>query len=254
MSYDRRERIRQLLEKQGSVTIKELEQEFPNISSMTIRRDLEYLESVGEAIRIRGGARSIKHADGGHEAAYSLRAAENLEAKMRVAKIASRFIEPGRSCFLDSGSTIMALARILPDLNLSILTSAPNVAMEVVKRYNPTVNLIGGVLSRENLSVSGIQAAEFIRNFNIDVAFVVPSAFSIENGFSCGNYSECDLKRAILKKARRSILLIDHSKFDKNLPFTFARLPEVQVIVTDRRPPEPFLEAIEREKIALYWE
>ena len=112
-------------------------------------------------------------------------------------------------------------------------------------------NLIGGVLSRTNLALSGVQSFEMVKNFNIDIAFVVPSAFSIESGFSCGNQGECELKRAIIKKARRRILLIDSGKFDKNLPFTFAKLSEVDLVLTDREPDGKFLEEFEKRGVAL---
>lgn len=251
MSYDRRERIRLLLEKQEIVTIKELEKEFPDVSSMTIRRDLESLESMGQAIRIRGGARAVRHFPGSAEAVYAMRAVENPEGKAKIARLAVEYIETGRSVYFDAGTTVMALAKITPDLNLSILTSAPNVALELVQRYNPTVNLIGGVLSRTNLALSGVQSFEMVKNFNIDIAFVVPSAFSIESGFSCGNQGECELKRAIIRKARRRILLIDSGKFDKNLPFTFAKLSEVDLVLTDREPDGKFLEEFEKRGVAL---
>lgn len=254
MSYDRRERIRLLLDKQEIVTIKELEKEFPDISSMTIRRDLESLESMGQAVRIRGGARSVRQFHGSREAVYSLRAVENPEGKAKIARLAVKYIETGRSVYFDAGTTIMALAKIVPDLNLSLLTSAPNVALELVQRYNPTVNLLGGVLSRANLAVSGVQSFETVKNFNIDTAFVVPSAFSIEGGFSCGNQGECELKRAIIRKARRKLILIDSSKFDKNLPFTFSKLSEVDLVITDKKPADNFLQEFEKKGVEVCFE
>ena len=175
------------------------------------------------------------------EAVYSLREAENYEGKAKIAKLAISFIEPDRSVFLDSGTTVMSLARILPDLKLSILTSGPNLALEAVKRYNTNVNLVGGTVNRHNLSVSGMMSIEFIRNLNIDTAFMVASGFSLGSGFSCGNYSECELKSSIIHKAQKVIMLMDSSKFDKNLPFSFASLSDVNYFVTDKKPDDAVL-------------
>lgn len=245
MSFDRRRKIKQLLDKYGIVSIKELEKLFPNVSSMTLRRDLEYFESIGQAIRVRGGARAVEKSPDNREAIYSLRETENYDAKVKIAKIAATLIEPDRSVFLDSGTTMMSLARLLPDLKLSILTSGPNIALEAVKRYNTNVNLIGGTINRHNLSVSGMMATEFVRNLNIDTAFMVASGFTTGSGFSCGNYSECELKSSIIKKARTVIMLMDSSKFDKNLPFTFSELGDINYFITDQRPDDAVMEAAE---------
>ncbi len=251
MSFDRRQKIKQLLESNGIVMLRELATIFPSVSSMTLRRDLEYFERAGEAIRIRGGARSVRRVPSRQEDIYSLRASMNQQAKEQIAEIAVEYIETGRSVFLDSGTTVMQLARILPDLNLSILTSGPNISLEVVKRHNPTVNLIGGMVSRDNLSVSGMQALEFVRHLNFDIAFMVASAFSLDNGFSCGNYSEFELKRLIINKARKTIMLLDSSKFDKSMPFTFAGLSDIDVLITDCRPQDNVLSTAKEHGIEI---
>lgn len=240
MSFNRREKILELLREQDTIMLKDLEKQFPDVSSMTLRRDLEFFEKIGEAIRIRGGARHIKSL-GTQEDLYALRAVKNPAAKERIARIAAGYVETGRSIFMDSGSTGMSFARALPDLNLSILTGAPNVAMEVSKRYKPSVTLIGGLINRNTLSASGTQSLQFIQNLNFDIAFLVASAFSPDNGFTCGNSDECELKQAIAAKARRTIVMVDSSKFGKSMPYTFATLASIDVLITDVRPEDEIL-------------
>ncbi len=242
MSFNRREKILELLREQDTIMLKDLERQFPEVSSMTLRRDLEFFEKIGEAIRIRGGARHIKSL-GTQEDLYALRAVKNPAAKERIARIAAGYVETGRSIFMDSGSTGMSFARALPDLNLSILTGAPNVAMEVSKRFKPNVTLIGGLINRNTLSASGAQSLQFIQNLNFDIAFLVASAFSLDAGFTCGNSDECELKRAISAKAHRTIVMVDSSKFEKSMPYTFATLGGVDVLITDLRPQEAVLNA-----------
>ncbi|MBR3844123.1 MAG: DeoR/GlpR transcriptional regulator [Clostridia bacterium] len=240
MSFNRREKILESLREQDTIMLKDLEKQFPEVSSMTLRRDLEFFEKIGEAVRIRGGARHIKSL-GTQEDLYALRAVKNPIAKERIAHLAADYAETGRSIFIDSGSTGMSFARALTDINLSILTCAPNVAMEVSKRYKPNVTMIGGVINRNTLSVSGSQSIQFIQSLNFDIAFLVASAFSPENGFTCGNADECELKRAIAAKARRTILMVDSSKFGKSMPYTFANMTDVDILVTDIRPDETVL-------------
>jgi DeoR/GlpR family transcriptional regulator of sugar metabolism len=212
---------------------------------MTLRRDLDYLEAKGQIVRVRGGAKSINSLSGLKEDVYSLRAMENVDAKMKIARKALAFVERGRSYFIDSGTTMMCLAKVLPDENLSILTSGPNIALEIIKHNKPSVTLIGGHLSRNNLSTSGVSSLNFIKDINVDIAFMATSGFSLEYGFTSGDYNECELKKAIIKKARRVILLMDVSKIDKNMPFTFGTLKDIHILICDKPLPENVTQAAE---------
>ena len=253
MRFDRREKILRLLREQNTVMLKDLERMFPEVSSMTLRRDLEFFENIGEAIRIRGGARYTKSL-GTDEEIYALRAVKNPAAKDKIAKLAAGFVETGRSIFIDSGSTGMSLARALPDLNFTILAGAPNVAMEVSKRFKPGVTLIGGLINRNTLSVSGSQSLRFIESVNIDMAFLVPSAFSLEYGFTCGNAAECELKKAIIAKAACTVMLVDSSKFGKSMPYTFASMPDIRYLITEQRPGDEVMKQAEEHGITVLYD
>ena len=253
MSFNRREKILELLREQDTILLKDLEKKFPEVSSMTLRRDIEFFEKIGEAIRIRGGARHIKSL-GTQEDLYALRAVKNPAAKDHIARIAAGYVETGRAIYMDSGSTGMSFARALPDLNLSIVTGAPNVAMEVSKRYKPSVTMIGGLINRNTLSVSGTQSLQFISNLNFDIAFLVASAFSADTGFTCGNSDECELKRAIAAKAHRTIVMVDSSKFGKSMPYTFATLENVDILITDTLPERSIVEMAKANGTAIVFE
>jgi DeoR/GlpR family transcriptional regulator of sugar metabolism len=183
-----------------------------------------------------------------------LRAVKNQAAKDKIARIALRFIDTNRSVFLDSGSTGMSLARALPDSNFSILTSGPNIAMEVSKRYKPTVTMIGGLINRSNLAVSGMQSAQFIRSLNVDIAFIVGSAYSPKNGFTCGNYSEGEIKNLIIGKAEKTVLLIDSTKLGKSMPFTFASMQDIDVLVTDKQPDFDVMTLAQQAGVSVLWD
>ncbi len=241
MGGQRREAIKKILLKKGIVFLKDLEKLYPELSSMTLRRDLQALEEEGLAVKIRGGARSTLGDNSVYEPVYSNRENKNLESKKNIAAKALSYIETGRSVFLDSGTTVMELAKAVPDTKLSILTSGPNIAIEILKKMNPTVNLIGGLINRDNMSVSGAHALSFVKSVNIDVAFMAPTGLTAENGFTCANYTEHEVKKAIVKKANTVIVLMDGSKFDRSLPFTFAALKDIDIIISDARFPETFV-------------
>jgi len=229
----RREQIREMLQNSPFISLHELEARFPEVSSMTLRRDIEYFEKNGEAIKVRGGARSMKFITTSMEDAFHQRLKRNIGAKEKIAERAVQFIETGRSIFLDSGTTIQHLAERLPDERLTITTTGLNIAMALINKSNPIVNLVGGMVNRESISVSGIQASDFLDNINIDIAFIVPSGVSGRAGLTSGNYIECELKRLIVEKARRVIVLMDASKLDKSLPYTFCTIDQIDTIITD---------------------
>ncbi len=242
MKAARRQKIRELLQTKPFVSLKELTVMFPDVTSMTLRRDIEYFETQGELIKVRNGARSMKFITATADENYRRREKENESSKRAIAIAALPFIEKGKCVFFDSGSTVMQLASVMPDETVNIITPGPNVSLKLIEKQHPIVTLIGGILNRDSISVTGDLSIEALRATDIDIAFIVPSGYSAKNGFSCGNYSECELKSYVIKNARKVIMLIDSSKYDKEFPYTFGRLSDVDVIITDsdfsRRYPE----------------
>ncbi len=232
MTYNRLELIKNYLDEKKVVSFKELSEAFPDVSLMTIRRDIEKLEYMGMAMRIRGGAKKIE-TETERETAYFKRMKQNPEVKATLAAKALEFIDTGRSIFIDSGSTMMELAKILSNIPLSIITSGPNIALEVMKQNEITVNLTGGTLNSNNCSLAGACALASLKLLNIDYAFISPSGYSKNGGFTVGNYADSEVKRAVIKKASTVIMLMSKDKIDKSLPFTFASLKDIDIIITD---------------------
>ena len=134
---------------------------------------------------------------------------------------------------------MMAFTRALPDYRITIITSGPNIALEIAKsKQNPSIVMLGGTLSSQTLSIAGASVIEQLRSLNIDTAFMSASGFSETSGFSVGNQHEADLKHMVMSKARRTIMLMDSSKVGTILPFTFAKAEDVDVVVSDSDMPE----------------
>lgn len=243
MTSNRREMIQQILRESGEVSLKTLATLFPDVSTMTLRRDLAFLEEQGVLIRTRGGAVSMQRLKMSEEDEYVKRATVNSEPKLIIARKAAQLAEPGRSLYLDSGTTIMSMAKALSDQNYSIITSGPNIALELARKLHPTITLAGGVLNRSTLSSSGQPALDVINRINIDIAFMGTSGLSLANGFTSGSFAECEVKHAAIQKARRVVFLMDRSKLDRTLPYTFANLQDVDTLVTDAPLPAEIAEA-----------
>jgi len=238
MYNERRERIRALLTEKPFISIKELQSLFPDVSGMTLRRDIEYFESQGEAIKVRGGARSTKFITTSTDDAITTRMNENVVSKEKIARRAAEFLETGRSIFIDSGSTLQRIVPYVPNERFTFTTTNPMAALDLCKIGLPVVNIVGGKLDRDYQTVTGMHAMRFLSDINIDIAFLSPSGLSLKSGFTGGNYSECELKRVVVEKSRLVVLLLDASKIDKSLPYTFCHLDQVHIIITDAPLPE----------------
>lgn len=230
---DRQKLINDYIQSRNEVTLASLKKLVPDVSEMTIRRDLEALESDGRIVRIHGGARSVKAINMLVEDAFSKRSAANVDKKRVICEKALKYIEDNSSVYIDAGSTTMALAEMMPDKNLLISTCGINIAAELLRQKNSRVNLIGGEVNKNSISTSGPGARAAIDNINIDVAFIASTAFSEKNGFTCGNVNDCELKREILDKAALRIMLMDSSKIGNMMPYTFARPSDIDILITD---------------------
>jgi DeoR family fructose operon transcriptional repressor/DeoR family myo-inositol catabolism operon transcriptional repressor len=198
---------------------------------MTIHRDLSHLEGLGFLEKIRGGARCI--CDDSREPSFAARNIVNRAAKQIIGEKALAFLPGHASVFIDAGTTMTAFARQIPNIEANILTTSPNIALELATRPLLTISLCGGMLNKNNLILSGDAAVESLTSFNIDIAFIAAAGYSAGVGFTCGIESEARIKRLAVEKARKCIMMIDSSKFEKVFPYTFSDISDFDHIITD---------------------
>jgi len=246
---ERLNKIREYIRVKGEAKLSEIAALLPEVSEMTIRRDLERLEKSGDIIRTKGGAKSISHLAGLKEAFFYKRAIENVEEKKEAALKAANLLKEGLSVFLDSGSTIMYLASFLKDIKINIITADPNVAIECAKHPLADIYLTGGSLNRDNLTLSGINTIKFLEKVNIDLAFMGASGFTPSTGFTCGSFNEAEVKRFVIERASKVAFLMDSTKTGKELPFRFAELSDADIFISDGKLPQSVKKEIKKYKI-----
>lgn len=232
MYNERREKIHDLFQTKPFVSLRELQEMFPDVSEMTLRRDITFFEGRHEIIRVRGGARSMKFIASQIDESVDARMNENVASKDLIAHKAAEFLETGCSIFLDSGSTVRRLVQYVPNERFTFTTTDPAAALELCKIGLPSVNIVGGRLNNDNKTITGLQATRFLADMNIDIAFLSPSGLSSRTGFTVSNYSECELKKVVVEKARLVVILMDDSKIDRSLPYTFATFDNADVLIT----------------------
>ena len=187
MKRERIEEIAELLDKRGKLTLEQLEEYFPNVSQMTLRRDLFQLEEEGKIIRVRGGAMSVKEVQKASGEPYTKKATIHTDEKIEIAQKAAVLVDEGSSIFIDGGTTALYLAKELPDMTCNVFTNGIAVAKELAQKKNVTINLLGGQLIKENLSTASPLASQYFTDTNFELAIISASAFTPENGFSCGS-------------------------------------------------------------------
>lgn len=244
----RQEAIREYIESQNIVTIKQLQALFPQVSLMTIHRDLDALEQGGAVVKFRGGARSVRHAG---DPEFNVRMRENNEGKTAIARKALELIQPHTSVFMDASTTNLALAKLLPDINVHIITTGPSIALELCHLHNPVVTMCCGTVNRKNFAVSGQNTLQMLQSINIDLAFIGVSGCSLDAGFTCGTEGDMLVKRLAINKARRSVLMCSQEKFSCLMPYTFAKLSDVDCVICDTAYPDAFREAARNEQVTL---
>lgn len=242
MNLLRKETIGKYIQEKGAVTVKELGALFPEVSLMTIHRDLEKLEREGVITRTRGGAIAVTQGSSPTEAKLEARMQTNMKAKREMAKKALKLIEPGSAIFMDAGTSSIALAQALPDMDLNIFTTAPNVAIELSRLSAPTIHMCCGTLNRLNQAVSGQSTLQMLQGINIALAFIGVSGYTDQGGFTCGKEDEMLVKKLMVERAGKKAILMDSSKCGKILPYTFGNVEDVDYIIGDDELPQSFRE------------
>ena len=235
MNSIRQKNICDFIESRQIVTIKELQSLYPNVSLMTIHRDLDALVQSGAVVKIRGGARAVRHTG---DPGFEVRLQENNSGKAAMATKALSLIQPGSTIFLDASTTNLMLARALPDIKLNVFTTAPNIALELCKLQNPSITQCCGNLNRKTMSLSGQNTLEMLERINIDLAFIGVSGCNAEAGFTCGTEGDMAVKAMVLRKARTKVIMCDKGKFSRLMPYTFARFSDVDYLISDEAVPD----------------
>ena len=250
---DRLFHLKEFIDKNGKVTLHELECAFPNVSSMTLRRDLNRLEEENAVLRVSGGAISVNSVLRAKEADFSERINYNTAEKLEIAEKAVKLVERKSCVFIDGGSTTTYFARALLDDHYYVLTNAITIAETILRKEKPTVTLLGGDLKKNNFITVGRTCSEFIEKINIQTAVMTATGYIKDTGcFTCGSQSEAEVKRAVIKKADNVIMLLDSSKVNKKTPYTFAELSDVNCMVVDKNFPKELKASIENGGIKVY--
>jgi len=234
----RKQQIVDLVEDRNGCSVDELADEI-EVSSATIRRDLQDLEERKLIERTHGGATPVIS----HGKPYEKRKVQYIDQKRSIAERAVEEIREGQVIFFDSGSTLVELAKRVPEsLSITAVTRMPAVTYKLAERDHE-VALTGGTYQKEGHSCVGPWADNRVKQINADLLFLGTDGID-ENGVTARDIQQSQIKRTLIDNARRVVLLADHSKFDKQHAYQFGLHSSIDVLITDSTVPESVREGI----------
>lgn len=248
MYAKRREDILAMLKETSPRTVKEIA-ECLLVSEMTIRRDLTQMEKEGLVKRSFGSA-SLSAEDVKPEFLQAImqRASRASEAKKRIATAAAALVQDGDSMILDVGTTVYEVAKLVCGKAVTIHTSSIPTAL-CANGGAADVRVSGGRMERTYEVLNGPAAESFYQNLYCDFVFISAASVSLTYGLTAYTEDDAALKRIMLTRGKTCVLLADSGKFDSVQQYRACGMENVDVVITDVRPSEEYMEFFARNGI-----
>ncbi|MEQ9259585.1 MAG: DeoR/GlpR family DNA-binding transcription regulator [Roseovarius sp.] len=226
----RQPEILEIARREGRVLVEDLAERF-GVTVQTIRRDLTELADAGRLERVHGGA---VLPSGVSNIGYEDRRGLNEEAKARIAQVCAQAIPENASVFLNIGTSTEAVARELRHhRNLLAVTNNINVANILASNSECDIIVAGGVLRRSDGGLVGDLTAAAIAQFKVDVAVIGCSALDGDGDLLDFDVQEVKASQTIIRQARKTYLVADGSKFQRQAPAVIASLRDIDTFFTD---------------------
>ncbi|WP_210479379.1 DeoR/GlpR family DNA-binding transcription regulator [Naasia sp. SYSU D00948] len=248
---ERQAAISAVISAEGRAGVAELAERF-DVTTETIRRDLDALERAGLIRRVHGGAVAP---DRGSVVERPVLQRNDVarSAKSRIAQAALPFVpaDSASALLLDAGTSVGALAELLldwrgpqPEDALPVITHSVTVAALLARSASIDLHVLGGRVRRVTDAAVGPTTLEQISRLRPDVAVLGTNGISAAAGLTTPDEAEAAVKAAMVRAARRVIVLADSSKLEEETLVVFAGLADIDVLVTDAEPPAALARAL----------
>jgi DeoR family glycerol-3-phosphate regulon repressor len=233
----RRDLIQQVAQERGGVSVGALA-EMLGVSTQTIRRDLDIL-CDGETIRRAHGR--IELAEDRLNTPFDQRAGTNLVGKRAIGEAVAAKIQDGATLFLSIGSTTLSVARSLRRRKqLTVITNNLSAAMALSEEVSNRIILPGGEVRLPDRDFVGEEVIAFFGRYRAEYAIFGTAGVDVDGGLLEFHQSEVRATEQMRRNAQTSILAIDQSKFGRLAPALGGNLSDIDHIVCDRPPADPF--------------
>jgi DeoR family transcriptional regulator, fructose operon transcriptional repressor len=241
-AVERRALIVDQARRDGRVGVTELSTAL-GVAQETVRRDLFVLEQQGLLNRVHGGALPADRI--GFEGTVVTRLDRHPEEKERIVRRGLAEVADAEVIFLDEGSTITLFAEHLePERPLTVVTASISAATVLMAKPQVSLILLGGQVRPGSRAATGTWPTRMLAEMVVDVCFLGTNGLTVEHGLTCPDISVAAVKRAAVASSRRRVVLTDGSKFGRNAFASFARLTEIDLLITGASAPRSALDAL----------
>lgn len=239
LAIERRSAILSKLVVEGKVLVSDLSREF-GVTEETIRRDLEKLDKDGLVHKTYGGA--VKAENINLDLPFQVRKQKNVEMKQQIAAKIASTINDGAYLMLDSSTTALCVIKhIMNRKDITIITNSIEILIELCNKPDWNIISTGGTLKDGGLSLVGYQAEKMLAGFHVDMAICSCKGLDAEVGVTDSNERDSAVKTAMFQSAKKRVLAVDSTKFDKASFVKVCDLSYVDTVVTDSEPDQIWL-------------
>ena len=247
MNDERRKEILNYLSQKDFITVKEMAS-LIHVSEPTVRRAFSELEKEGAIRRNHGGASRLLDAESQWPIAYRNRS--NLREKTYIASLASAYVNDGDYIFLDSGSTCYCMAKELAKFqNLRVLSHGNPAIHALAVNDTITIECPCGTYSAKHDAIFGYETSNFINKRHARLFITSGYCLNLQYGSMETFEEEVPIKQAFAKNADKTILLLDSSKYNQIGHFQALPFEQIDVVISDQKPPEEYIRYFEEQKI-----
>lgn len=241
---ERRQTILAQLSTEGKVQVHALAEIF-NVSTETIRRDLDRLEKEGRLRKVYGGA--VQTRSEWIEPTFIKRSEMYRSEKQSIGKLAASLVKEGETVILDNGTTTLEIMRHLKErADITVITNSVPILACALEDFQGKIIFAGGEVNTNYQAATGAIAHQMLDQFKVNKAFISAGGISLSEGITEYNVDEALLSRKMMQRTEEAILVADHSKFGVTTFAHIAPIEQISMIVTDSGCAEEWVEALNK--------
>ena len=243
LALERRNLILEKLQDEKRVVVSELSQMY-GVSEETIRRYLDKLQKEGLAIKSYGGA--VINEDVSIDLPFNVRKNQNVVGKQKMAEIVASLVHDGEHLLLDASTTAVFVAKALKEKErLTVITNSMEILLELADVSGWNIISTGGMMKEGYLAFLGSRTEEVNRSYFADTVIFSCKALDEKLGVMESQAAFGPAKKAMLDSGRKKILVVDNTKFDQTAFSVAGKLRDIDIIVTDEKPSDKWLQLFE---------
>jgi DeoR family transcriptional regulator of aga operon len=229
----RRNQILEALKEHGEISIHAIMNRY-SCSEATARRDLNMLAETEKIIRTIGGAYYEKSISS--EMPFLEKQSLLSREKEALAAKAASLIQEGDTIGLTGGTTTFLIAKQIKHFsNITVVTNAVNIAMELAESDTVQTVLTGGVLRSKSYELCGPLAETIMEKLNIGKMFIGVDGISLEKGLTTYSELEAQIGKRMIERSKQAIAVFDYTKVNRTSLFTLAPLSDIHTCITDKK-------------------